>query len=109
MSIPDIVIKGVELGFFQFIIPFVLVFLLVYGILLKTKPFGDWKDSGALSMIYGISAFLVATFVLLFGLNVYIEQFLAWVLGRVGIIIILLFAALIISAFGNQGSKLGGE
>ena len=109
MAISDIVIKGVEAGFFQFIAPFALVFLLIYGVLLKTKPFGDWKDNTAISMIYGISSFLIATFVLLFGLNVYLENFLAWILGRAGIIIILLFAGIIIAAFGKGGSNLGGE
>jgi hypothetical protein len=58
-------------------------------------------------MIYAITSFLVALFVLLFGLNVYIEMFLAWVLGRAGLIVILLFAGLIIAAFGMGGSKLG--
>ena len=109
MAVSDAVVRLVEFGFFQFIAPFSLIFLLTYGILLRYKPFGDWKDNTTIAMIYGISSFLAASFVLLFGLNVYIEQFLAWVLGRAGIIVILLFAGLIIAAFGMQGSKLEGK
>jgi hypothetical protein len=94
-------------GFYQFFAPFALVFLLTYGVLLKFKPFGDYKDNAAVSIIYGVTAFLMGMFVLLFGLNVYIEQFLAWVLGRAGIIIILLLAGLIIAGFGFGGGKMG--
>ena len=109
MGIAETVAAMASRGFFQFFAPFALVFLLVYGVLLKFKPFGEWKGEGntAVSMIYAITSFLMATFVLLFGLNVYIEMFLAWVLGRAGIIIILLFAAIIIAAFGSSGGKLG--
>jgi len=112
MAMEDVILWLSENGFFQFFAPFALVFLLVYGTLLKTKPFGDYKgdDNKAISWIYAITSFLSGAFVLLFGLNVYIETFLAWVLGRAGIIIILLFAALIISAFGkNAMEKEGGE
>ncbi len=107
MGIAEVVAKAASMGFYQFFAPFALVFLLTYGVLLKFKPFGDWKDNTAVSMIYGVVSFLVGTFVLLFGLNVYIETFLAWVLGRAGIIMILLLAGLIIAAFGFGGSKLG--
>jgi|GEM_PF-2828363 len=112
MAISDVIIKAVEFGFFQFFAPFALVFLLTYGVLLKYKPFGDWRGEGgstAISMIYAVTSFLMGAFVLLFGLNVYIETFLAWVLGRAGVIIILLFAALIIAAFGMEGGKFGNE
>lgn len=107
MAIADMIIRMSEIGFFQFFAPFALVFLLTYGVLLKMKPFGDWKgkDNRGVSYIYAITSFIVGTFVLLFGLNIYIEQFLAWVLGRAGVIIILLFAALIIAAFGKSGGE----
>ncbi len=107
MAMEDIILWLSEKGFYQFFAPFALVFLLVYGTLLKTKPFGEYKDNSAISWIYAITSFLAGAFVLLFGLNIYIETFLAWVLGRAGIIIILLFAALIISAFGRSG--MSGE
>ena len=111
MGIADVIAGAVEFGFFQFFAPFALVFLLTYGVLLKYKPFGDWqgKDNTGVSMIYAVTSFLMGAFVLLFGLNIYIETFLAWILGRAGIIIILLFAALIIAAFGMEGGKFGSE
>lgn len=109
MGIAESVAWLASVGFYQFFAPFALVFLLTYGVLLKYKPFGDWKGDGntAVSMIYAITSLLMGAFVLLFGLNVYVEMFLAWVLGRAGIIIILLLAAMIIGAFGFGGGKFG--
>ena len=102
-------LKLSELGFFNFFAPFALVFLITLGILLKYKPFGEWKDSTAIQLSYGIVSFIVALFVTLYGLHVYIEMFLAWTLGRAGLIIILLLMAVIIAAIAKGGEKLGGE
>ncbi len=100
-------LKLSQMGFFNFFAPFALVFLIVMGLLMKYKPFGEWKNSTAMSMIYGVLSFLIALFVMLYGLNVYIEMFLAWILGRAGLIIILLLMALLIGAFVKGGSDLG--
>ena len=107
MGFAEAVIALSERGIFQFFLPFALVFAIVYGILLKYKPFGEYKDNTAIALIYGIIAFGTALFVLLYGLNVYIENFLAWVLGRAGLILILILAAIIIAAFMKGGEKLG--
>ncbi len=83
-------------------------FLLIYGILLKTRPFtADKKkeDTAAIKMIYSITSFLMASLVLVFGLNVYIELFLAWVIGRAALVIILLVMGLVIMSLMNEGAK----
>ncbi|HDR53663.1 MAG TPA: hypothetical protein ENN60_03275 [archaeon] len=109
MGFAEAVMKLSEFGFFQFFAPFALFFMVLYGVLLKYKPFGEWKDHPVVSMIYGLTSFLVALFIMLYGLNVYIENFLAWVLGRAGIVLILILAVVVISAFVKGGSDLGGK
>jgi hypothetical protein len=110
MAISDVVIWLVDKGFFQFFAPFALTFVIVYGVLIKTKIFGDDKDKKtALDIIYAVIAFVSALFVLLFGLNVYIEMFLAWVLGRMGILLILVLAGFVIYAFAKGGLDSGGK
>ena len=109
MGFAEMTMKLAELGIFQFFIPFALFFMILYGVLLKYKPFGDWKDNTVISMIYGLISFLVALFIMLYGLNVYIESFLTWVLGRLGLILILVLAIIVIAAFTKGGSELGGE
>jgi len=108
MGFAEAVLKLSQIGFFQFFAPFALVFLLSLGILFRYKPFGDWKNNTTITMIYGIVSFLMALFVMLYGLNVYIEMFLAWVLGRAGILIIFLLVILIFAAFLKGGESLGG-
>ena len=107
MGFAEMITTLAGIGIFQFFIPFALFFMILYGVLLKYKPFGDWKDNTAVSIIYGLLSFLVALFIMLYGLNVYLENFLAWVLGRLGIILILILAIIVISAFTKGGSDLG--
>ena len=107
MGFAEAVIKLAEFGLFQFFIPFALFFMILYGVFLRYKPFGDWKDNTIISMIYGLTSFFVALFIMLYGLNVYIENFLTWVLGRLGLVLILVLAVIVIAAFSKGGSELG--
>ena len=96
-------------AFYEIYAPFGLVFLIAFGLFLRYKPFGDWSNNNVILLIYGILSFLIGLFVMLFALNVYIEMFLAWVIGRGGIILILILMALLIAAFLKGGENLGGE
>ena len=114
MAFAEGVARLVESGFFQFFAPFALVFSIVMGVLLKYKPFGNWKNdegkTNIIFLIYFVISFLTGLFVMVYGLNVYIEAFLAWTLGRAGLILILLMVAIIIAAFSKGGGEnLGGE
>ncbi len=100
MGFAEVILWAVEKGIFQFFLPFALVFLITYAIVLKLKLFGDKTE-----LLGGILSFFIALFVMLYGLNVYIEQFLAWTLGRGGLFLILILFGLIVYGF----SKMGGE
>ena len=77
--------------------------------LLKYKPFGEWKDNTAIQLIYGIISLLFSLFVMFYGLNVYIGMFLTWVIGRGGLILILLLMGIVIAALAKGGEKIGTE
>ncbi|MBI3190282.1 hypothetical protein HYZ41_01110 [archaeon] len=79
------------LGFFGFLLPFIFVFVVVYGLLIKTKFFEDQKIIGVLSLVlaffvigYG-GPMLANFFVNLFGLAAVIIA---------GILVIVLFIAM---------------
>ncbi|MBR9680115.1 MAG: hypothetical protein GOU99_03645 [Candidatus Altiarchaeota archaeon] len=103
MGFAEIVLEMAKLGLFQFFFPFALVFIILYALLLKYKILGD--DKGVMS---GAVAFIISLFLMLYGVNVYIANFLAWVLGRAGILIILLLMGLVIAAFVKEQAG-GGE
>ena len=107
MGFAETVLRLSQMGFYNFFAPFAIVFTVTLGILMKSKPFGDWEKSTAIMLIYGVISFMIALFVMLYGLNVYIEMFLAWVLGRAGLILIIILSAIIIAAF--LGGEKGGE
>lgn len=98
--------KLAEVGIFQFFIPFALFFMILYGVFLRYKPFGDWKDNTVISMIYGMMSFLIALFIMLYGLNTYLENFFAWFFGRLGVILMLILAVIVIAAFVKGGSEI---
>ena len=107
MGFAEMTIKLAEVGIFQFFIPFALFFMILYGVFLRYKPFGEWKDNTTISMIYGLTSFMIALFIMLYGLNAYLENFFAWVFGRLGVILMLILAVIIVSAFAKGGSELG--
>ena len=102
MGFAETILWMAQQGLFQFFFPFALVFVILYALLIKYKILGEGKE-----LLSGIVAFIVALFLMLYGLNVYIANFLAWVLGRAGILLILLLMGLVIAAF-VQG-QAGGE
>lgn len=87
------------LGFFGFLLPFIFIFVVAYGLLLKSKMFEDQKIVGVLSLV-------LAFFVIGFGgpglANFFVNIFGLATLVLAGILIIILFIALA----GGDVSKL---
>jgi hypothetical protein len=79
------------LGFFGFLLPFVFIFVVAYGLLVKSKMFDDQKLVGVLSLV-------LAFFVIGFGgpglANFFVNIFGLATLVLAGILIIVLFIAL---------------
>lgn len=88
-----------SLGFFGFLLPFIFIFVVMYGLLLKAKFFEDQKITGVLSLV-------VAFFVIGYGgpvlANFFVNAFGLATLVLAGILIIVLFIAM----SGGDLSKL---
>ncbi len=96
--IGDLLNKWEQVGFFDYLLPFMLVFALVFGILVKTKIFKDNK------MVNGIIALAVALMSLQFG---FVSQFFAEIFPRVGIGLIIILGLLItVGLFMDPESRI---
>ncbi len=109
MAISDTVTMLEAMGFFDYILPFMLIFVLVYAILKQTKILGDEKEINA------TAALVIALFVLYFAKMLPIGTFLSFFLGRGSMIIVILVMALAMSVFigkaitGNNLSPFKNE
>ncbi len=90
------------LGFFGFLLPFIFIFAISYGLLVKSKMFEDHKIVGVLSLV-------LAFFVIGFGgaglANFFVNIFGLAALVLAGILIIIMFIAMA----GGDVSKLMGN
>ncbi|MFH1308061.1 MAG: hypothetical protein ABIH72_04370 [archaeon] len=94
----DLVIKLDEIGFFTLVLPFLLIFALVFGILSKLEMFKDAK---------GVNAVIALSIALLSLWSGYVSNFFAILFPRFGMgIAILLVALLMMGIFvpfkGNE-------
>ena len=87
-SIADIFFQWEYLGVFDFILPFLLVFVIVYGILSSTKFFG--KNQG----VYVIIAFVIGLMSLRY--QYFMSSFLSELFPRLGVGLAVLLALLVL-------------
>lgn len=96
-SIADILFQWEYMGFFEFILPFLLIFAVVYGILSYMEIFGNQK---------GIHAIIAVILGLLAIRSGYFQAFLAEIAPRLGVgLTILLVALILIGLFVQDQSK----
>ncbi len=89
-----------ELGFFQFFLPFILTATIFYGLLRKSKIFGEPKENVVVNgMVALIAAFMVWASPIILGVNIemqlaafFLHGMLATLVMIVGLIIVSLFA-----------------
>jgi hypothetical protein len=86
-AIEDILAKWETAGFFSYLLPFLLIFALVFGILTKVKIFKDNKA------VNGIIALAVALMSLQFG---FVSQFFAQIFPRLGVGLAIILGILIL-------------
>lgn len=84
------------IGFFNYILPFLLVFVIIYSILRLTKIFGDPKDAGSANAIISL---VVALFIFYFGRIYQLGPFFSFFLSRGAIYIIIFVLAAVIANF----------
>lgn len=96
-SIADILFQWENMGFFAFVLPFLLVFAVVFGILSYMHIFGDNK---------GIHAIIAVILGLLAIRSGYFQAFLSEVAPRLGVGLTILLAALIlVGLFVQENTK----
>lgn len=57
-GIADLIAAGKELGIFEFYLPFILLFAIIYGLLQKSKIFGEPEKVKNINMIISLAASL---------------------------------------------------
>ncbi len=65
-TIQDVITNLENIGIFQFFLPFILLFAVFYGVLSKTKIFGNQKDDPNVNKINAIVSFAAAAFIMLY-------------------------------------------
>jgi hypothetical protein len=95
--IGDLFNKWEQAGFFSYLLPFLLIFALVFGILTKINIFKDNK------MVNGIIALSVALMSLQFG---FVSSFFSQVFPRVGVgLAIILVILIVVGLFADPNSN----
>lgn len=87
-EIGNVLAQWEQLGFFSYLLPFLLIFALIYGILARTNIFGS--DNKA---IPGIIALVIGLMALQFGL---VSEFFSEIFPRLGVALVIILVALII-------------
>lgn len=112
----DVVANLQDIGIFKFFLPFILMFAIFYGLLSKTKIFGDQKDDPQVVKINAIVSFVAAMFIMIFpttnsfvmgGVDFAIDTFLGQFVGGaliffVVIIVFLMVLFMIASPFAPK-------
>lgn len=65
-TIADVVTNLQNVGIFQFFLPFIILFAILYGMLTKTQIFGKPKEDPGVNRINAIIAFAASAFIMLY-------------------------------------------
>lgn len=101
-----------ELGFFSFILPFILSVTIIYGLLRKSKIFGDPKENVTINATVAITiSLMVMAAPVLAGINVKesLAKFSIYSIVMLVVILSSLFALSFIAPNGDIGSLLMKE
>ena len=93
MAVDETVTMLEGMGFFEYVLPFMLIFVIVYAVLKKTGVLGDEKQINA------TAALVIALFVLYFARMLPIGAFFSFFFGRGTTFLVILVLALAMSIF----------
>lgn len=65
-TLSDVITNLENVGIFEFFLPFILLFAVFYGMMMKTKIFGDHKTDTHVTKINAIVSFCAAAFIMLY-------------------------------------------
>lgn len=101
-TIADVVANLQNVGIFKFFLPFIIMFAVMYGMLNKTKIFGDPKEAKSINAIIAFAASLFimvypTTNAAVFSLTDYLANFiggtLIYIFGILGFLIVMFMIA----------------
>ena len=98
-SFDEMVEMMVEEGVYQYLLPFILFWVVSYGLLKKSKVLGD----GNLDLLVATVLSFMAT--LFFASVPAVGEFFAFLAGKIGILLVVVLFALIVNAFVNTEVK----
>lgn len=106
-GIVDLIVAGKELGIFQFYLPFIILFAILYGLLNKSKIFGE--KAKAINVIISLA---FSFFVMEYALAAPLEEFFAQFAGTtmavlVGILGFLMVTYLLLAVVGGKFPEPG--
>lgn len=94
----DVISTLKDIGIFQFYLPFILVFAILYGLLNRSKMFGT---GGAINIIIALA---VSGFIMVYTpVGITFSQFLTNFVGNVMVVVLTLLAVLIFATIASTG------
>lgn len=97
-----------SIGFFKFVIPYILSFAIFYGLLRKSKIFGEKQEAIAINATIALSAsFLVVAAPILAGINISTSLSMFITIFLFVLIVVLLIVFLPIVIYGKDLGSLG--
>ena len=91
-TMADLIAAGQEFGIFEFYLPFVILFAIVYGLLMKSKIFGADKAGKNINLIIALA---ISLFVMVYTpAGVQLSTFLSDFFGKVFVVLVTILALL---------------
>lgn len=107
-GIADLIAAGKDMGIFEFYLPFVIMFAVLYGLLGKSKIFGDSEKDRKVRAINLIIALAASVFVMAYtpvGITLttfFSNLFTNALIAIVTMLVFLMLVSLILGAFGGE-------
>lgn len=99
-TIADVIANLQNVGIFQFFLPFIILFAVMYGMLTKTRIFGNPKEDPGVNRINAIISFAAACFIMLYPTTgtavLHLSDFLANIFAGTLIYVVTIIAFLIV-------------
>ena len=96
VTIGDLIASGKAFGIFEFFLPFILMFAIMYGLLAKTKIFGDSGTKPARTINLVIALVAAASIMVFTPAGVTISTFLSNFFGQTMVVVLALLAFLMV-------------
>jgi|GEM_PF-5511485 len=100
-AIEGVIDQAVQQGVYSVVLPFVLIFLVMFVVLKSSGVIGEVWLAAAISAVSALVATLFLASMPIVG------DFLSWLLGKAGVILIIVLIVLVVNAFVNNNANKG--